>query len=174
MGALSIFALIMLVLVGYSGGSVLGRAGRIPLPTPIDLVIVAALWTLAFWIRPSAGKWWAIVFGVAMALAVGIAVAAIRGKSIFPRRRHVQAAAARSGSAPSSGPLGWWRRFANELGNFQGRLVMAFLYFGFVTPFALLGGRSRKTGRLVAAADGSRWRIRKSTSSNLESAKRQF
>jgi hypothetical protein len=84
-GFLSWVALILLTLVGYSGGAVLGlwtRARervRTTDPSLLDLAAVILLWigvSLARWL--GLGRWWAVLLGLGVALVAGFVLSLIQ------------------------------------------------------------------------------------------------
>jgi hypothetical protein len=127
MGFISGLALVLLTLVGYSSGSVLGATGRDPTPRILDLLVVIVLWIAALATRSSLGKWGAIVIWLVIGLVVGMALARLRMGS-YPKAKPVD-----------TGPGAWnaWKAFARRMGNFQSRVLMAFIYFVIVLPFGL-------------------------------------
>jgi hypothetical protein len=120
-------ALVLLTLVGYSSGSVLGATGRDPTPRILDLLVVIVLWTAALTTRSTLGKWSAIVIWLVIGLVLGMVLARIRiGR--YPKAQPVD-----------TGPGLWnaWKGFARRMGNYQSRVLMAFIYFVVVLPFGL-------------------------------------
>ena len=120
-------ALILLALVGYSSGSVLGAKGRTAVPGIADLVVIVVLWIAALATRNALGKWSAIGVWLAVGLVLGTVLARLR-----------------AGSYPRAQPLNrgrglWiaWKDFARKMGNYQSRVWMAFVYFTVVLPFGL-------------------------------------
>lgn len=128
---------ILLTLVGYSAGSVLGRPDREVVPELPDLVVVVALWTTALAYHTALGPWlspltWLVVSGLVSAFITVTRPSSAKGE---PRKEDVV------GSGGVGRVRGWWlgwTRFAARLGNYQGRMFMAFFYFLAVTPFGLL------------------------------------
>ena len=136
MELISGLALVLLTLVGYSSGAVLGARGRMAVPGLLDLLVVVAMWAVALSTRHPLGKWGAIGVWLVIGLGVGALLARVR--------------ASRYPSAPLEGPTGeappsfpgrlWrgWKRFSRQMGNYQSRALMAFLYFTVVLPFGLV------------------------------------
>jgi hypothetical protein len=85
----------------------------------------------------------------------------------------------RASTSPTiKGSLGqvwdWWKVFATEIGNYQGRLLFAFFYFVVVTPFGI-GVRLfsdplkvKQGGRITC------WSERSSVKHDLEAGREQF
>jgi hypothetical protein len=120
-------ALVLLTLVGYSSGSVLGTSGHNPTPRILDLLAVVVLWVAALATRSVLGKWGAIVIWLVIGLVVGMVLARIRIDS-YPKAQPVDA-----------GPGLWnaWKAFSKRMGNYQSRVLMAFIYVIIVLPFGL-------------------------------------
>jgi hypothetical protein len=120
-------ALVLLTLVGYSSGSVLGASGRDPTPRILDLFVVVVLWIAALSTRTTLGKWGAIVIWLVIGLIVGVVLARIRIGS-YPKAQPID-----------TGPGLWnvWKGFSRRMGNYQSRVLMAFIYFVIVLPFGL-------------------------------------
>jgi hypothetical protein len=120
-------ALVLLTLVGYSSGSVIGAKGHTPVPRILDLLVVIVLWVAALATRSALGKWSAIVIWLMIGLVFGMVLARIRVESY-------------SKAQPlDMGPGLWnaWKGFASRMGNYQSRVLMAFIYFVVVLPFGL-------------------------------------
>jgi len=120
-------ALVLLTLVGYSSGSVIGARGHTPVPRILDLFVVVFLWIAALATRGALGKWSAILIWLAIGLVIGMALARVRTDS-YARAETLD-----------TGPGLWnaWKGFASRMGNYQSRVLMAFIYFVVVLPFGL-------------------------------------
>lgn len=152
----SLVALMLLCMVGYSGGLVLGRLGRAPEPSLMDLAAQLVVWAGAFLVRGALGKWWALALGLAVGAVAGATVALLaRGR----------------GDLRLEGEHGFFR----ALGNVQARIVMGFLYFTLLAPFALI---SRLAGDPLALREpeegASLWFPRRSPPESEEEARRQW
>lgn len=171
MGTFSLIAVVLLTLVGYSSGNVLaGRAKRVA-PALGDLLVMVALWVVAVRGHAEVGRWRGIALGLALGLVVGAVVGALRKGATDGREK----LAYLDDDAPpvERGFMPAWRRFAAEMGNFQGRMIMGVFYFVIVTPFGLIS-RMIGDGRGNAVSAGSFWRERPATPLQLEQAKNQF
>lgn len=128
-------AVILLTLVGYTSGAAMLAPRRQPVPFLTDIFILAALWTTGFLLRPVlASHWQSVVQSFALAFAVSAIVTPFRRGSLPPARtfpdegrkstflRRMKAA---------------WTGFARRMGNYQGRLILAFFYFTVVLPFGV-------------------------------------
>ncbi len=165
MELISGIALILLTLTGYSAGAALGARGKIPVPGLLDLLVVVLLWGGAVSTRAALGRWPAIGVWVLTGLIIGLILARAR-LAQYPKAEH----------NPSAANL-WqaWKAFARRMGNYQGRILMAFLYFTVVLPFGaaatVLGdplGIKRKKGI-------SNWQPKHiSTKPSVEEAGRQY
>lgn len=125
-------ALVLLTLVGYSSGAVLGARRRTPAPGLVDLLVVLILWAGALVTRPWLGRWPALAVWLAAGLLVGAVLAYVR------RAQYGRTTVAE----PAQGSLlarAWqgWKAFARRMGNYQSRVMMAYLYFTVVLPFGL-------------------------------------
>ncbi|PWH18528.1 MAG: hypothetical protein DDG58_06405 [Ardenticatenia bacterium] len=139
----SSIALVLLTLTGYSAGAALGARGRIPVPGLLDLLAIVLLWVGAISSRTALGRWPAIGVWVLAGLLVGLVLTRARLAQYSNAERNARAANV------------WqaWKAFARRMGNYQGRVIMALLYFTVVLPFGaaatLLGdplGIKRKRG----------------------------
>jgi hypothetical protein len=128
-------AVILLTLVGYTSGAALLAPRRQPVPFLTDILILAALWTAGFLLRPVlASHWQSVAQSFALAFAVSAVITLFRRGSLPPARtvpdeggkptflRRIKAA---------------WTGFARRMGNYQGRLILAFFYFTVVLPFGV-------------------------------------
>jgi len=161
--------LVLLPLAGYSAGSALGAGKKKVSPGLGDLAVMIVLWALAFTVGAGLAKWQGVLAALAGGLLAGAVIAAVR-PGIPDPRAHL--GYGEEEAAPAPGLLNAWRRFAFAMGNFQGRMVMAFFYFGVVTPFALIS-------RFVAdpqdsAPAGSHWLPRAPLKADLAQSRNQF
>jgi hypothetical protein len=134
---LSYIVLILLSLVGYSGGAT-GRAGKGAdlKPVLLDLILVSLIWASAIYSRLTLdfNKWLLILVWLGIAAAVGWG-------SVFIRRlRRPEKAETEDEHLPSSQVKRlWarWSRFSKRMGSFQSRVMLSFFFFIFITPAAL-------------------------------------
>jgi len=164
-------ALVLLALVGYSIGAVIGARDRSPTPQLLDLAVVIVLWIAAFFSRPALGKWAAI----SVWLIVGGLVSLMLNRA---RRNRMPSKPKTAVSSQGNGFFRrlWegWKGFAAEMGNYQSRILLAFFYFLVITPFGVLVrlfGDLLKTRSLTYP---SFWNNRTTISSGLDEARRQF
>jgi hypothetical protein len=172
MEALSILALLLLTMVGYSSGATItaGR-GRSTAPGLLDLGFLVALWILALLTRPALGKWQSILIWVTAAALLAGFLARIR---IGPKP-----ASEPKPKVKRDGP--WWRSawegwksFAAEMGNYQGRLLLAAFYFIVLTPWGLMVRLLSDPLRTRTPSTSSHWAERNALSPDMEEAQRQF
>lgn len=170
MNFLSGLALILLTLVGYSIGAVIGGRNKRVVPKLLDLVVVVVLWSLALASRPFLGRWAAIGVWLVGGGLVSFVLAVIR-RGKMPAKKVP--------TLTGSGNLlqrvwGEWRGFAAEMGNYQGRMLLAFFYFAVVTPFGVLVRLLGDPLRVKHSASTSFRVNRSATNIDLDEARRQF
>lgn len=170
MNFLSAFALVMLVLVGYSSGMTLAGRHKAPAPAVLDLLLIVGLWLLAFAFRDALGHWLSLLIWFLVALGVGALLTALRYRDRATTR---SPAALPSGLSPLR--AGWerWKRFALEMGNVQSRLLAGFFYFTVVVPFGLIARLTGDPLQLRAPAGVSVWQPKEAPDRNVEAARRQ-
>jgi uncharacterized membrane protein YoaK (UPF0700 family) len=159
-------ALVLLTLVGYSSGAVLGARRKTPVPGLLDLLVVVILWAAALLTRSAFGKWPAIAAWLAIGLLVGALLARVRVEQ-YPKA---------PASASARNLWEAWKGFARHMGNYQSRTLMGFLYFTVVLPFGtavtLLSDplKIKQAGRLSTTWQPKHIAVKPS----LEEAGRQF
>lgn len=158
-------ALVLLALVGYSSGAVLSAKGCIPVPGIVDLVAVAITWIAALATRTALGKWSAIGIWFFVGLILGAVLALIRTDNC-PKAQSMTV---------DGGLWNVVKDFAQQMGNYQSRVLMAFVYFIVVMPFGLgvmLLGNPLKIRRVHT---DSNWRPKElSIKPSIDEARRQF
>lgn len=173
MNFISTLALIMVSLVGYSAGATLAGRGMKLAPGLLDLGAVLGIWTAAVLLRGEVGRWLSILVWL---LAAGLLSAGFTSL----RRAHLPKKTLRRTGLllPGTGPFGraWetWKRFALEMGNYQGRVLMALFYFAIVTPFAVLLRIFSDPLNVRDVPDQSSWMPRSDGGTTIEQARRQF
>jgi hypothetical protein len=158
-------ALILLTLVGYSSGSALGGSGHDPTPRILDLLVVVVLWIAALATRSTLGKWGAIVIWLVIGLMIGAVLARIRIDS-YPKAQPYD-----------TGPGLWntWKGFSRRMGNYQSRVLMAFIYFIIVLPFGLGVRLVGDPLQIKRAKTGSNWQTKEmGLKPSIEDARGQF
>lgn len=158
-------ALVLLTLVGYSSGSVLGVRRRTAVPGILDLLVIIALWIAALATRDTLGKWGAILIWLVVGLALGWGLTRIRINH-YPK------------AEPSNaGPGLWnaWKAFAGRMGNYQSRVLMAFIYFVVVLPFGLAVTLLADPMKLKQVGGNSNWQPKElPLSPSIEEAREQY
>lgn len=164
-------ALILLTLTGYSSGAVLaGRGKKEPLGL-IDFGVAVLFLAMALGTRSIFGKWlvipiWFILAGL--------------GSALLTRIRYKDRIAKKVPSLPLTGKgpvrrvLDWWRVFAIEIGNYQGRVLFAFFYFVIVAPFGIGVRLFSDPLKVKQAVRGTNWLERSPVRQELETAREQF
>lgn len=127
MSLLSGLALVLLTLVGYSSGSVQGAKGRAVIPNILDLLVIIALWIAALASRDIFSRWTNIAIWVVVGFILGMILARVRANS-YAKVQTTQT---------GTGIWAAWKRFAQRMGNYQSRVLLAFLYYSVVLPFGL-------------------------------------
>ncbi|KAA3646460.1 MAG: hypothetical protein DWQ07_09610 [Chloroflexi bacterium] len=165
MEILSAIALILLTLVGYSGGSVLAAGPRKAAPGVLDIFVNLVLWTGALMTRSDLGRWTAVLVWIGIGLVVGAVITFLR-RSSFPLA-DVQ--------EPVQGLWQHWLRFSRKLGDFQGRIFLTWFYFIIVTPFGIIGRLFSDRMNRKTPTGTSAWHTRKAEPApGVEEARRQF
>jgi hypothetical protein len=172
MGFLGGLALTLLMLVGYSSGAVLAGKGKLVIPGLLDLAVVVVLWAVALVTRAALGKVLAILVWLVVGLAVGGGLTGLR-RGRYPDRKPEASATVQS----AGGLRKWWERWkasAAEMGNYQGRTLLAFFYFIVVTPFGIPLRVFGDPLKLRRARSSSFWVERQPLSQEIEKAREQF
>jgi hypothetical protein len=169
---LSGLALVLLTLVGYSIGAVIGAKDRSPTPRLLDLAVVVVLWISALLSRSALGKWTAIGVWLVAGGLVSFVLSSVR-RNKMPSKAKKAAVPGQRGNFLNRLWEGW-KDFATEMGNYQGRSLLAFFYFLVVTPFGALVRLSSDPLRTQFSTNPSFWDNRPPTASGLDEARRQF
>ena len=164
-------ALILLTLVGYSSGAVIaGRRRKEPLGL-LDFGIAVVFLALALGTRSVLGKWlailiWFILAGLGSAVLTEIRYKDRGAKKGAFREREQKGRLRRTWN--------WWKVFATEMGNYQGRLLFAFFYFVIVTPFGIGVRLFSDPLKMKQPKRTTFWSERSSVSHELKDAQEQF
>ena len=175
MEILSFVALILLSLVGYSGG-VVGKAGKSVEMKPqiIDLFLLLFLWTTGIFSKFTfaLNKWLLILLWIVVAILSGVC------RSSFGKRtKRISSAPEEALDLPSGLVRGLWRKwqhFGHRMGSFQSRVLLSFLYFILVSPFALAVKWFSDPLRIKRPSQDTHWNIRKEEKPDIEQFRRQF
>lgn len=171
MDFISKLALVLLTLVGYSMGAVLGSRDKAATPQPLDLGVIVILWVAALASRASLGKWTAIGFWLIASGLVSSGLASLRRNKMPARTR---AATFIQKKASLKGFWEAWKGFAEEMGNYQSRVLLTFFYFVVVAPFGLMVRLFGDPLRTKFSDGPSFWVTRAPVGTELDEARRQF
>jgi hypothetical protein len=170
----SSLALVLLTLVGYSSGAVLGARRRTPVPGLFDLLVVVILWVVALATRSALGKWPAIAVWLAVGILVGALLAKARTAQ-YPKASAAQELGRTTVSGPTRKLWEAWKSFARRMGNYQSRTLMGFLYFTVVLPFGAAVTVLSDPLKVKHAGRLSTWQPKHTAvKPSLEEAGRQF
>jgi len=164
-------ALVLLTLVGYSSGAVIGSRDKSVAPKLLDLGVAGVLLIAALTSRAVLDRWvalgvWLVIGGLVSLVLSGVR----RGKMLAEAEKRVPA---RKGN-PFTRLWEGWKSFAADMGNYQSRILLAFFYFVTVTPFGLLVRLLSDPLRIRYSAGNSFWVSRSGVSTELDEARRQF
>lgn len=164
-------ALVLLTLVGYSTGAVIGSRDKSVAPKLLDLCIVVVLLIAALTSRTVLDRWVAIGVWLVIGGLVSLVLSRVR-RGKMPTQTEKKGPV-REGNRFTRL---WesWKSFAADMGNYQGRILLAFFYFVIVTPFGLLARLLSDPLRLKYSASNSFWVSRSGVSTELDEARRQF
>ena len=170
MNFLTGIALLLLTAVGYSSGAVWAGGNRKTTPELLDLTMLSILCVLALFTRPFLGRWLAILVWLAFGFILSAGLTALRAQTypVISENRLTR--------LPSSVTRSlWerWKRFSSQMGNYQGRLLLAFFYFIVVLPFGL-GVRLLGDPLRVKHVRNSAWIARPDSTGNIDEVFRQF
>ena len=171
MDFLEVLALILLTLVGYSSGAIIAGRGRKEPLSLLDLVMAVIFLAIALGTRSVLGKWLAIPIWFILASLSSALLTAIRCKD---RRTKKGAFLEPTGKALLRRTWNWWKVFATEMGNYQGRLLFAFFYFVIVTPFGIGVRMFSDPLKVKQKGRTTSWLQRSSFSNELKKAREQF
>jgi hypothetical protein len=171
MALLSFIMLFLLALLGYSIGAVVAAPGKRTSPQILDLIIILLMWVGAFLTRQSLGKWLAVFTWLVGGMLVGFLIAKLRANERYPvdHFEHTE-------NESSWRRRAWqrWSHFSTKIGDYQSRVLLAYLYFTFVLPFALLYRIFEDPLRLRKIPTRTGWEEWETPSESLDDARRQF
>ena len=127
MSFISGLALVLLTLVGYSSGAVLGAKDKAVTPNILDLLVVLGLWIAALATRDTLGRWISIAIWMVLGLFLGMILARIRAHG-YQKAQTVDT---------GKGLWNAWKGFAQRMGNYQSRVLMGFIYFRIYRIFVM-------------------------------------
>ncbi len=175
METLSFIVLILLSLVGYSGGAS-AKAGKLTdlKPQLIDLILILLIWVGAIYTRITfdLNKWLLILVWVILSIIIGILAI------LFRKLSKEQSSNNKGPEKLSKNPLKklWqsWKNFSKRMGSFQSRIMFSLFYFIFVTPFALGVRIFSDPLNIKHHSSKSHWLSKKEIKYDLEQYRRQF
>jgi hypothetical protein len=123
-------------MVGYTSGAASVAGRRQPVPFLTDLPVLGILWAASFVSAGHLGRWPGIGAAFGAAFTVSVLVTLIRRDSLPPAPKRASPAGT-GARGPTRRFLDGWKAFSRRMGNYQGRLILAFFYFTVVLPFGL-------------------------------------
>ena len=175
METLSFIALILLSLVGYSGGAV-GKAGKFEdlKPQIIDLILVMIIWIGAIYSRITfdLNKWLLILMWVILSILIG--VFAILVRKLIGEKSLSNKEVEKAPKNPIKRLWQRWKDFSKRMGSFHTRIIFSLFYFIFVTPFALGVRIFSDPLKIKHQGSKSHWLSKKEIKYDLEQYRRQF
>ncbi len=175
---------VLLTMVSYAAGVTLAAGRRDYEPSLTDLLLVAALWLLLFWLRPQMARWPLLAFIIFLGIIVGALFGGIRlgrqntaviiPKSELPAHAR-EDEAGRTAVAGNLFKRGWhrWSDFAGRMGAIQGRLLMGFFYFLVITPFGLVARLFTDSLAIKKEPEKTNWKAKEQSDLSLEAAAEQ-
>ncbi len=175
MEILSLIALVLFSLLGYSIGVVI-KAGKsvVAKPNVIDLLFISFIWIAAvlsgLLLLPN--KWTAITLWLLVSTVIGYAAAWPRR---FPQEKGVLTSAESQVHHMGLLQRGWrgWSQFARRLGAFQSRIWLSIFFFIFVTPLALIS-KGFSDPLHTKNSSGSSWLPKSENNGTLDQFRKQF
>ena len=175
METLSFIVLILLSLVGYSGGAS-AKAGKLTdlKPQLIDLILVLLIWGGAIYSRITfdLNKWLLILIWVILSVTIGVIAI------LFRKLPKEQSSNNKEPEKLSKNPIKklWqsWKNFSERMGSFQSRIILSLFFFIFVSPFALAVKIFSDPLNIKHHTSKSHWLPKEEIPTDLERYKRQF
>ncbi|MEJ2749282.1 MAG: hypothetical protein P8183_15460, partial [Anaerolineae bacterium] len=119
-------------------------------------------------LRGTLGHWLSVLVWLVGAGVIGGLVTAVRSNP-----PPAQVPLTREFSNPLRRLWAWWKQFAQEMGNYQGRLLMGFFYFIVITPFGLVMRFTSDALHLQPPQGQSTWQIKETMAHTLEESHQQ-
>jgi len=175
MEILSFIVLILLSLVGYSGGAA-AKAGKYAVLKPqlVDLIIVLLIWAGAIYSRITfdLNKWLLILIWVVLSATIGVTAI------LFRKLPKEQSSNNKEPEKVQKNPIKklWhtWNNFSKIMGSFQSRIILSLFFFIFVSPFALAVKIFSDPLNIKHQSSKSHWLTKKEIKADLEQYRRQF
>jgi len=175
MELISFIILIILCLVGYSGGAV-GKARKFEdlKPQIIDLILVVIIWIGAITSRVILGLNKCLLILVWITLGIIIGILAIWSRKLSEEKAPTTKKLKGTSKNPIKKLWQSWKNFSKKMGSFQNRIIFSLFYFIFVTPFALAVKMFSEPLKIKHQSSKSHWLSKKEIKNDLEEYRRQF
>jgi hypothetical protein len=174
MATFSFIILILLSLMGYSGGAVAGAGKNTDLkPQALDLILVIMILIGAIYSRIAYGlnKWFLILIWLTISSALGLLAKPFRK---YPKDAKIRQAAEDKDVSNIFKKL-WlkWSNFSRRMGSFQSRILLSLMFFLIVSPFAVAVRVFSDPLKIKRCSKGSFWQPRKEVPLDLQQYRRQ-
>lgn len=172
MNVLSVLFFMILIMVAYSCGAtiIVGR-GRAAAPGLADLGGLSLLWILGISTQSALGKGHAMLVWLPTAVLLGSCLTRVRLESL--QTQAMPPETARRGKWWRSIWEGW-KSYATRMGNYQGRMMLAVVYFAVITPWGLIVRFFSDPLQVRSSSTASFWIQREALQADMEESKRQF
>lgn len=175
MATITLIALILLSLVGYSTGAV-GKAGKFVdlKPRIIDLILLIFIWTGAVYFRIvfDINKWLVILIWIIISSIIGIL--AVWPRKLFKNKEQRKKEMEKRSAEKHKILWQKWKEFSGRMGSFQSRIMLSLFYFIIVAPFALAVKIFSDPLHIKPKLSKSHWHPRKEIKMDIEEFRRQF
>jgi len=171
---ISIVVLILLSLWGYCAGAVAKAGKTVELkPQIVDLFLVSAIWAGAIYSIAALdlNRWLVILLWLVISIIIGVV-------AVWPRKLPVDYVT--SSKVQEQAPRGFvkrlwqsWASFSRRAGGFNGRIVLSFLFFIPIAPFALAVRLFMDPLSTKRRTKGTHWLPLLAKDVNLEQLRRQ-
>ncbi len=171
----SFLVLIILSLVGYSGGAV-SRPGRFVeiRPNVSDLILVVIIWGGAVFSRITLdlNRWYLVVIWIVLSALAGWLTSLFRS---IPDQTTMDIVERENAAANIFNKFWlYWKIFSKKAGIFQSRIILSLFFFVFIFPFALGVKMFSDPLKIKHHERQSFWISKKEVPDSLERYKRQF
>ena len=171
MNFLSGLGLVLFCSVGYSTGATFLQGNKQYVPRIFDIIIVTTVCIVALLSREFIGKWIALLIWFFISGILGYLLRLISPSisQIDPKKPAVV--------HPEKNNLKrmkkWWTDVSQQIGNYQSRLLLMFIYFIIVVPYGVILLLTGDPLRLKTAKS-STWLDWKDDVPNIDNVRRQF
>ncbi len=166
---ISTLLLILLTMIAYAGGAVMGASKKRVHPRLVDFLIIILLWFIAFFTWDILDT--ILLFGIwfGFCYIIGWLMVSFRKKS-YPD----DVLAVKSDGSLLPQLLMRWSYFAHRLGNYQSRVILMLLYSTVVLPFGLGARLFSDPLNIKSPPLNSAWKKAKIDQPTNEASRRQF